>query len=654
MDGLGPAEAERMVCDQEPVRPSAVVVGTDPSSRRLRRKLRGDLDNIVLKALSKSPERRYGSVEHLVDDLVRYRRGLAVTARGESLRYRAGKLLRRHLLAAGATTMVLVLVGAIVAFYSFRLASERNRARREAATANQVSDFLVDLFEASDPTRPRDAPALTARELLDRGAERIQNQLADEPEVQDELMTVVGRIYTRLGLYDQARDLVGAALERREARTASGDGSGDGELADSLEASAWIDYWTGQFDAARSQAERALALRSRVSGQDQLGVATLHHLLGRIDRRTADYERAREHLTRALEIRRQHLPPDDLEIAASLAGLGSLAYQVGDLDEADDHDRQALQIYERKLKDDDVRIASAIGNLAEVRMDRGEYEGLEQLLSRARDIFQLRYGPDHREVGTAWLTLGGLYYELGRYGDAATACERSLSIYERTLGSRNLFVSYALQLRGNVYRTLGRPSEAVPLYERTLSIRLESLGERNPLIFETVPYLGLALLESGSAERAEPLLRNALQTARAVLPPEDPRLSDTLVALGSVLIERGAAKEAESLLREADGILQGVTSARGFRQADAKSVLAASLLAQGHRAEAERMLLASLETQRERGGQRARATARRLVQLYEASGQDRQAAAHRDFLARIDAEADAELTRIIPATTPTP
>jgi serine/threonine-protein kinase len=636
MDGLGPAEAERVVCEHEPARPSAVVVG----SRRLQRKLRGDLDNIVLRALAKAPERRYGSVEQLVDDLVRYRRGLPVTARGESLRYRASKLLRRHRLAAAAAAMILLLVGAIVAFYSLRLGSERDRARREAATASQVADFLVELFEASDPTRPRDAAAVTARELLDRGAERLRGQLAGEPEIQEELMTVVGRIYTRLGLYDQARELVGPALERREARSGS-----EAELAESLEASAWIDYWTGRFGDARAQAERALALRSEAFGPEHLDMATLHHLLGRIHRRTADYESARTHLTRALEIRQRHLPPDDLEIAAVFAGLGSLAYQMGDSDGAVDYHQRALQVYESKLSEDDVRIASAIGNLAQVRMDREEYDGLEPLLLRARDIFQLRYGPDHREVGTAWLTLGALYYETGRYADAAAAFERSLSTYERTVGSRHLFVSYALHSLGNVYRKLGKPSKAVPLYERAVSIRHESLGERNPLALEPMPSLGLALVEAGKAEQAEPLLRNALETARQVFPQADPRLGEILVALGSGLIESGSAAEAELILREAIQILQGAEVAL----ADAESALAASLLAQGERDEAERMLLASLQILREGGDQSARVTARRLVHLYESAGSG-QAAGQRAFLARIDREADAELARIEAAT----
>ncbi|MDX1385105.1 MAG: tetratricopeptide repeat protein, partial [Thermoanaerobaculia bacterium] len=167
---------------------------------------------------------RYASAEALREDLGRYLDGLPVTARPDTLRYRAGKFVRRHRFAVAAAAAVFLLTlgfGAVMATQAARiadqaeaLATERDRAQQEAAKAEQTAAFLADLFEAADPAA-RQGGALTARDLLDRGGDRLRRDFAEQPDVQAELMDVLARTYANLGHYPDALALADAAHEAR-------------------------------------------------------------------------------------------------------------------------------------------------------------------------------------------------------------------------------------------------------------------------------------------------------------------------------------------------------------------------------------------------------------------------------------------------------
>ena len=186
--------------------PDAIARARGTDRRRLRRELRGDLDTIVMTALQKDPARRYASVGALVEDVRRYRSGLPIAARRDSVGYRTSKFVRRHAIGVTATVLVLLsLVGGLIG-----TAWQARVASREAAKAREVSRFLSSLFEVADPARTN-AADITALDLLDRGATRIETELVGQPDVQADMMLLVGRIYRDLGVYDRAQPL----LERR-------------------------------------------------------------------------------------------------------------------------------------------------------------------------------------------------------------------------------------------------------------------------------------------------------------------------------------------------------------------------------------------------------------------------------------------------------
>jgi serine/threonine-protein kinase len=223
-----PAEIERVICETLPVAPSCTELDAEAaaarghaSPERLRRALRGDLDNIVSVGLRKEPERRYATVSRFSEDLRAFLEGWPVSARRDDVGYRISKFVARHRLAVSATAavfLVLVGLGGALAVQADRLERQRDLAEERRVAAEQVSHFLVDLFRSSDPNQSR-GDSVTAREVLDRGAARIA-VLEGQPAVRATLENAMGLVYKNLGRYEPAEALLRSSLEAR--RTQAG------------------------------------------------------------------------------------------------------------------------------------------------------------------------------------------------------------------------------------------------------------------------------------------------------------------------------------------------------------------------------------------------------------------------------------------------
>lgn len=269
---------ENAICRAEPVRPSERVADDEPAATArqttpsaLRRKLRGDLDNIVLKALRKEPERRYASAIAMVEDLERWRQGRPVRARPETWSYRTGKFVRRHAWAVAASVAIVAMIAGYavtVTIQANALARERDRAQAEAAKALQVKTLVLRVFEGANPDASGSAQ-LSARELLDRGWAAIERELGGQPDVQIELLDAVGEAYRQLGVYDRAE-----ALFARSLQIARGEASRQPLLlARALRSRGRVRSDRGDYAAAETDLRDALAHYRAAFGGDHQDIA---------------------------------------------------------------------------------------------------------------------------------------------------------------------------------------------------------------------------------------------------------------------------------------------------------------------------------------------------------------------------------------------
>jgi serine/threonine-protein kinase len=609
------------------------------SVQRLRRQLRGDVDQIVLRCLRVDPRERYRSVEQLAEDLRRHLAGLPVLTRPPRLGYRLGKLVRRQWPVVAVAALLAVSLAALLAVIvtsSQRVTLERDRALRSQREAEQVNRFLVDSFRLADPDQLSDfgRPAgaeVTARDILVHGTARL-SELRDEPRVQARLKRTLGEVYAHLGLYQDAIPLVRQALAVQ--RTLPEEAARL-DTIESLRTLGFARERLGQLPAAELALRRAVALSRDAGDEWQLAESLLEW--GRLLGEKNDYRGAEAALGEAVGLRRQQRPPDPQSLGRVLLVLGEILRLDRQQEAAEPTLREALALLVPAVGEEDSAVAVALYNLGLIQAGKGA-SGAEALLRRSIAIWQKLYGPEHPETLTALSGLANYYYLSGRYTEAETLLRELLARDRKIKGPRHPDVAKDLSDLVAALWAQGDFAAAEPLIREALGIARESWGPENPGTLRYALQLGLLLSEEGAASAAEPLLREVLEQRRKALGPQNVGVAVPSQFLAELLARTGRLREALDLARQAEAIYAHELPENHWRTAMARSILGDCLVRLHRFAEAEPLLLSSLETlERTRGNgteRQARRTRERIVRLYEAWGRPRQAVAYRVRTAR--------------------
>jgi serine/threonine-protein kinase len=643
-------EVVRAICHDQPTRPStAVESGSTPpttsedrpetaedigsargmSATRLQRKLAGDLDNIVLMALRKEPERRYRSVAQLIDDVESYLADRPVAARTDSLVYRLGKLMRRHKAAfATAVTAILLLAG-LALFYTVRLADERDRAQLAADRATQVSGFLRGLFAVSAPSRSL-GEQVTARELLDRGAVRIELELAGQPALQASMMTLMGDVYRELALYEEAVPLLEQAVSIRR-RVAGQDRL---ELAESLDALAGAEEELGDLESARSLYQEAVDLREAALGPDHPQVARSLAGLGRVMTEQSEFDPALALHRRALRILEANLGPDHPDVGWTLTGLGQVLGEIREFVEARAVLERALATLETSYEPNHPRITHTRIFLASALRFTGDTAGAREQYEKALGSVEAVNDPYHPEVAVALTHYGHLVRADGDYDLAIFCHRRALAIRRKTLGEDNQWVASSLNNLGQVYWLKGDLQAARSLLEQSAEIWEAALGSDTPDFAKALRNLAGVVEESGELEEAARLNRQVLGIRERTYGKDHSLLAVPLHKLGRIELKSNRAEDAEPLLRRALELGRSSEPHRIPEIIYPRIDLGRCLTVLGKYSEAEAFLRANL-AEDEVGVEALRSTRTALAALYDAWGKPREAAEERRALAEL-------------------
>jgi eukaryotic-like serine/threonine-protein kinase len=542
------AELEGAITAGRPPRPSDVVVSADPEDQGnevptggtsaaalaasrsttpdgLRRALRGDLDSIILKAMRVEPEERYGSADALADDVRRFLNGLPVRARRGSASYLARKFVRRHVAGVAAVAAVVVVsAGAAVALAREQGATARERDRAEAAatvaavegeTARQATEFLTGLFRSSDPMVAL-GDTVSVLAILDRGAERIASELADQPAVRAALLQALGSAYSGLGRYLRADTLLRESLELH--RSVHG-----AEHAHVAEVLALLG------DNAQSQRSWLAAdqylheeLRVRTAAGD-LADTTLVRLLARmgtVRRDLGDGDSARVLAQRAVTRCRETA---DTSGPAYLAALYTLAYVLrgaGALDSAEVTYKEVLRRQVRLLGPDHLDVAGTWNNLGFLLGARDDYGGAARSYDEALRILRTQLGEAHP---TALLVQSNLAaaLELGeRFEEAEMLRRERIGAVERQWPEGHWRVGAAHAELGRFLVRRARAGEALALLDTAVESFTATIGAAHPWTEATCVWLGVALLLTGRGNEAEALLESGTARLREQAPLE--------------------------------------------------------------------------------------------------------------------------------------
>jgi eukaryotic-like serine/threonine-protein kinase len=425
--------AQKAVCETEPRQPSLVVTRTETRRRggaarrvtpeavgqargldpkQLQRKLAGDLDAIVLRALQKDVALRYGSAEAFALDVARYLTGLPVEARQGKLRYHASKFLRRHLASVAAVSLGILLLGGVSALYTVRVAGERDRAQIEAAKAGEVTDFVLGLFAAGHPHEAR-GEVLTAPMLLERGIARAE-ALVDQPAVQAQILHTIARAYHGLADFARSDELFQRSLAIRREHL----GPAHEDVAQSLAHLGWSLLVQDDFLAAEGFFHEALDIQRRTLGAEHFQVANSLNGLGLAIHGLGRDEEAIRLLREALEIRRNVLGEAHAEIANGLNDLAILLQASGDADSAEALMREALAMRRGLLDANHPDIAKSTSHLASLLQAKGEFAGAEPLYLETLVIRRRALGEQHPSTRGTIRDLRAFYDSWGKPEEA--------------------------------------------------------------------------------------------------------------------------------------------------------------------------------------------------------------------------------------------
>lgn len=571
-------ELEDHICNFQPPKPSAAVSSRSPA---LARALAGDLDNIILRAMHKEPQRRYQSATALAEDIQNYLDHRPVIARPDAWSYRVGKFLRRNFVATAATSAALLLIAILIAFYTTRLAAERDNARLQAEKSAQVAQFLTEIFRVADPTRAQ-GRQITALELLDQGARDIDARLADQPLVRADLLAAIGLSYKNLSEYARAGSLLERSLEIKAAAGLEY----TQEFALTVYELANLRRFEGRFEESERQFKRALEIQRQLfKGPHKDTAATLTHL-GVLYYEMQRYEESLDLQQQALAMTREVLGPRHDETADRMNNLAILLQRLDRYDEAESYLRQALDIRTQALGDRHPSTLVARYNIGLLLRSRGRYREAEELFAALLPVRKAVQGETHPSVGYTLTAYGGLLTSLGRFDEAQAVLNEALQVLTVKLGEshwrtgavfgrlgrlaldrgdflearRYLQAAHEIDVatfgaeslsayRGQTFLAralagLGEMREATRLLEESFAGLREQVGLQSSDIRMTLEALGRVRLDQNRLEEAETLFEQALATAERIGGPHNPDSADALLGLSQVALERGDAAAA--------------------------------------------------------------------------------------------------------------
>ena len=448
---------------------SAIKRREEPQS--LVRRLRGDLDWITLKALEKDRARRYGSPAELAADIQRHLEDEPVLAGPPAASYRAGKFIRRHRFGVGVAAMGVVMLIAFAATMTVqarRIARERDRANREAETSKRVSEFMTNMFKVSDPNEAR-GNSLTVREMLDKAAKQIDPGLAHDPELQANLMDIMGIVYTRLGLLNTARPLLEGSVDVRRRVL----GENDAATLHSQNHLAWLLYQQGNFTEAEKLYRATLNTQKHLLGTENPD--TLMSMDGLASTLDDDGQHAEAEVLerQTLEIRRRVLGPENGNTLDAMSNLAAILSAEGKREEADKLLGETIDVGNRVLGPKAPTILWAMNNLAwDLHLQRRNDEA-EKLYREMIERERLVFGPEHPTTLMSMSNLSATLRAERRYAEAEKLQREALNIQRRVLGPEQRGLADSIYNLGCLAALQNRHDEALLLIREAIDRGLD-------------------------------------------------------------------------------------------------------------------------------------------------------------------------------------
>lgn len=542
------SEAEKKVLDEAPPKPSQAALESGVHSRASRSQWR-DLDALCMKAMHKSEERRYASVESLIHDLTSYLAGRPLQARPDGFVYHASKFGHRNWrsLAAIALTVIAVISG--VVYYTISLKRARDRAVAEEVRTARIEDFMQNMLKnGDDEVGPKQQ--MKVDDLVDRGVKEAQ-AMDHDPEVQADLYDTFGGIYESWGKYTLAFQFLDQARRRREAM----EGADGVKVADSLFHLAQWHQDQDHLAEAEQLLHKALAIQTHRLGPTDAATARSMTMMGLVSQRRGDYKQSISVLEQAIAI--QSKRSDSLvDLSASISLLANDYYYLNDFDRSWTLNEQGLELDRKIHGDRHPDIAEDLISLGNLEFTRSHFAESEKDYRKAWEIDKTWYGPTHASTADAEMYVAKALIAQQRLADAQTLLAEALDALEHASeGEARAKIGILLNERGKLNQRQKNWAAAEADYRRAIDIFSKVYGEEHTFVLIVRSNLDSIAMDRGNYTLAEKGFRELLAAYGKVAPKDDVDCGVTWVRLGHTLLLEKRYPEAETALVKGLGLV---------------------------------------------------------------------------------------------------
>ncbi|MCC6928074.1 MAG: tetratricopeptide repeat protein, partial [Gemmatimonadaceae bacterium] len=544
-DGHLFAEMQQVISEVPAPAPSSLVTAAhavtfgEKEPARLRRRLAGDLDAIILQALRKEPARRYHSAEQLGEDFRRHLDGLPVSARRDATGYRLGKFVRRRRVeVTGGIIAVAALIGGVVA-----TTRQARVAELERAKVQQVNAFLSRMLAAVDPGNS--GRNVTVAQVLSQAAKDIEGQhLA--PEVEAQIRHTIGQTYTELALYDSARVHVERAVALRETEY----GELDQRTSMSLSYLAALEEARGNLAEAEAIARRIVDIQSRIAPRANAELATAYDNLGRYIENQGRLDEALDFQLKSLAIRRVSSDSASADaLPYSLVNLSVSYLYKGEIARAESLSRESLEAEARVRGRTSANYGAALRQLATVLDFAKHPEAADTAIRQSVEILRQAVGTSHQEYLRSVSQLAVLRASVNDWPAVEAAAREVVGHIGGALHPSHPQAAVALQNLGFALAERGADAAADSAFRRSLALRREYLPADHWAIASSESVLGHHLAMTGHVAEGEPMLRRAYRKLVAARGADASPTRSTAERIAEVLEKTGRAEEARGWRR---------------------------------------------------------------------------------------------------------
>jgi serine/threonine-protein kinase len=515
-------------------------IALDPDASR---SLPRELVSIIQQCVRTSPAERYAQVSEVRDDLVNYLEGFPVRASGNSPLYLARKFIRRNMAYLATAAVVVIAFVASGAWYLMEVNNARERAELEAATSQEVTAFLAGLFRSSSPSQRKGAE-ITAGKLLERGLERLDEDLGDQPRVRAQLQSVLGSVYHDMGNGETARELLTQALEVQERNL----GRQDPATVATLDILANVALAEGSFEEAERLFNEILRIRSNTLGPTHEETLSTRSNLASVYRQNGDFAEAARVFREIVDGHQANGQLASEPGIAATTGLAIATIQSGDPQGSIPYFEQALELSREVHGPRHIQTISAIINMAVVYQEIGQPENAAPYNREAYEQAIAAYGPEHHITIRTGVIYSNTLRQVGRLDEARPYAEQAYKMAMAELPRSHPATDTALTEMGQLEIAAGNFAQAEAYLLELLDIEREHLGVAHMYTIGTELKLATAVAGQGRIDEGIDIVQRAIDMMHETQGPDHQETYLAEKQLAALKFEAGRYDEANALL----------------------------------------------------------------------------------------------------------